>query len=136
KGIQNGTISLAFRQWKKQSIREGTLLHTSIGLIKILNVEVVNDDDITKDDAANAGYESKAELLQSFRKVEDGKINRISVQFHAPDPRIELREKIHLTDTEYEEIQKKLNRLDTHSNFGDWTKIILTAIHNNPKKRA
>jgi len=136
KGIRKGTISLAYRLWKKQSILEGTLLHTSIGLLEIQKIEIVEEADITSDDVRDTGFESKTELLQSFQKVEGGNIYRISVRFHSPDPRIELRENANLSDQEFDEIQKKLNRLDANSTFGNWTYTILKVIRDNPKKRA
>jgi hypothetical protein len=136
RGIRDGTIHLAFRRWKKPSILVGTLLHTSIGLVEIQHIEIVDEGDITTEDVKKAGYDNKSQLMQSFRNTVGGNIYRIAVRYHSPDPRIELGEKIDLTDQEYDKILMKLSRLDANSKFGKWTNAVLNVIRNNPKKRA
>ena len=63
-GIKSGNITLAFRRWKKASIKSGSLLHTSIGLVKIGEIETVNENDISEKDVLNAGFTNRKQLLK------------------------------------------------------------------------
>ncbi len=62
-GIKSGKITLAFRMWQKSSIKCGSLLHTSIGLVKIGKIETINENDITDEDVLNAGFVYISEKL-------------------------------------------------------------------------
>lgn len=135
-GIQSRKITLAFRKWKKASVKEGSLLHTSVGLIEINKIEPVNENHITEQDALNAGFADKTQLLKSFTHNSLGTIFKISVSYHSADPRINLREQAKLTVQEFADIKKKLERLDQHSKQGHWTEKVLLAIKDNPNLHA
>ncbi|MDR7130855.1 hypothetical protein J2X69_003214 [Algoriphagus sp. 4150] len=135
-GIKSGKITLAFRKWKKASVKSGSLLHTSIGLVEIRRVETVSENDITDKDALNAGFTDKKQLLNSFTYNSKGMIFKISVSYHSEDPRIKLREQTELSEPQFTELKKKLERLDNHSKQGFWTRKILLAINDNPNLHA
>jgi hypothetical protein len=131
KGIQGGTISLAFRKWDKASVKKGTLLKTPIGLVEIVDITTMDEDKITANDVLNAGFESKGKLLQSLRQNHSANIYKIEVRYHSADPRIELREQ-NLTNEKYAVLKEKLMRLDKYSKQGDWTRTVLLIIKDNP----
>lgn len=135
-GIKSGKITLAFRNWQKVSVNSGSLLHTSIGLVKIHNIETVNENDITDKDALNAGFIDKKQLLKSLRNNSIGTLFKITVSYHSVDPRIQLREQSELSKQQFEDLTKKLERLDQFSKQGSWTKSVLYAIKENPKLHA
>ncbi len=134
-GIRSGSISLAFRKWEKASVKAGTLLKTAIGLVEIISIESVKEDTISDSDARNASFESKQELLQSFRQNDKGIIFKIEVRYHSEDPRIELRGQ-NLTDEMYFTLKEKLFRLDKFSKQGKWTQKVLLTIKDNPHLHA
>lgn len=136
RGIKSGKIKLAFRNWQKASVKIGSLLHTAIGLIEIQDIEVVQDSDITDKDARNAGFADKKGLLRSLENKDTGKIFKISVSYHSADPRINLREQTELSEQEFEDLKKKLRRLDNYSRQGHWTEKILLTIKDNPNLHA
>lgn len=135
-GIKSGKITLAFRKWQKPSVKSGSLLHTSVGLVEIRKIEIVNENNITDKDALNAGFADKNQLLKSFRHNSTGTIFKIFVNYYSEDPRIKLREQNKLTDEQYNELKEKLKRLDKFSKQGDWTKSVLLAIKENPNLHA
>lgn len=135
-GIKSGKIKLAFRNWQKASVKAGTLLHTSIGLVEIHHVEVVRQSDITDEDACNAGFADKKQLLKSLTYREPEKIFKISLSYHSADPRIKLREQTELSEQQFEDLKNKLQRLDNYSRQGHWTEKILAAINDNPNLHA
>lgn len=135
-GIKSGKIALAFRKWQKASVKSGSLLHTSIGLVEIRKVETVNENDITNKDALNAGFTDKEQLLKSFTHNSTGAIFKISVSYHSADPRIKLREQTELSEPQFTDLKKKLEQLDNHSKQGYWTEKILLTIKDNPNLHA
>lgn len=136
-GIKSGTIKLAFRRWEKPAVKEGTLLKTFIGLVKVVSISTVKESQISKKDIKDAGFENKEQLLKSLRQNESSNIYKIELRYHAEDPRIELRENTALTESAYAELKDKLVvRLDNYSKQGLWTKKVLLAIKENPKLRA
>lgn len=135
-GIKSGKITLAFRKWQKASVKIGSLLHTSIGLVEIRKIEAVNENDITDKDALNAGFTDKKQLLKSFTHNSTGTIFKISVSYHSADPRIKLREQTQLSEQQFADLKKKLERLDNYSKHGHWTRKILLTIKDNPNLHA
>jgi hypothetical protein len=135
-GIKNGAITLAFRKWQKPSVKVGTRMHTSIGLVEIKSIEAILESGITETDALNAGFASKEYLLQSLPKNSNGNIYRMEICYHSEDPRIQLREQTNIPQQEYDSIIKKLNSLDKYSTQGEWTKKVLLTIDENPNLHA
>lgn len=135
-GIKSGAITLAFRKWQKVSVKSGSLLHTSVGLLEIGRIATVNENDITDKDAVKAGFTDKSQLLRSFTRNSTGTIFKISFRYHGADPRIELREQTALSEQQFEDLKVKLDRLDRGSKQGYWTEKILLTIKDNPNLHA
>ena len=135
-GIKSGEITLAFRKWQKVSVKSGSLLHTSVGLLEIGKIEAVNENDITDKEAVQAGFTEKKQLLKSFIQNSTGTIFKISVRYHSADPRIKLREQTGLSEQQFEELKARLERLDLYSKQGHWTEKILLMIKDNPNLHA
>jgi hypothetical protein len=131
--IKSGTLTLAFRRWKKPSVKRGSILTTSICRISIDDVSVIEEDTITAKDAKRAGFESKEELIQLLNK-HPGDLYKVALSYHSEDPRIELRQQ-KLTEEMFEQLKKKMERLDQGSD-GPWTKSVLQAIKHHPHLRA
>ncbi len=136
KSIKSGEITLAFRKWHKASVKIGSLMHTSVGLIKISDIQVVNEIDITDQDAALAGYNDTLQLLKSFGPNNRGNIYKITVCYHSADPRIKLREQTDLSENQFNELKNKVDKLNRFSKQGNWTNKILLAIKDNPNLHA
>lgn len=135
-GIKTGDITLAFRKWKKPTVKRGSLLKTAIGQIEIGAIEEVDIASISALDAQKAGFTTLDQLLRLLQKVNEGSIYKIELAYHSPDPRVELRSKEELTNEEFHQLKKKLERLDKYSKTGAWTREVLESIRQNPKLKA
>jgi hypothetical protein len=67
-GIKAGRISLAFRRWRRATVRPGGKLQTAVGELAIDAVDVVTAEVITDIDARAAGFASRKELLAALRR--------------------------------------------------------------------
>ena len=50
-GIAAGRITLAFRQWKRPTVKPGGSLRTPIGVLAIEAVDIVEEEDISEQEA-------------------------------------------------------------------------------------
>lgn len=133
KRIADGSVTLAFRRWKRPTVKTGGQLRTAIGILAIDAVTIVNNlDEMTEEAAQKAGYASCSELLQVLGKGKEGGVYRIEFHFAGPDPRDMLREQVNLTDDELAEVHQKLTQLDLKSQDGPWTMTVLRLIKQHP----
>ena len=72
--IQSGKISLAFRKWKKPSVKKKSLLKTRIGRFEIVDIQEVDINKITNGEAAKAGYDHLDSLLEKLNLRKEGLI--------------------------------------------------------------
>ena len=91
-GVSDGRITLAFRRWKRPTVKAGGALLTSIGQLAIDGVEAVRDDALTLAEARAAGFESVDALTAALGPADKGTIYRVRLRLAGPDPRIALRE--------------------------------------------
>ena len=131
--IKFGKVSLIFRRWKKCRVNRGSIIKSPIGQLEIRDIEIIRFEDIPSRDALSAGYPGLSELKESLMARPDGDIYRIEIYYHSPDPRIELRNKVDISEAEYGQLLSKLARLDRR---GMWVQSVLTVIQEHPRLRA
>jgi hypothetical protein len=90
-GIRAGTITLAFRRWKRPTVRAGGRLRTAIGELAIEAVERVPERSLTDDAARAAGFADAAELRGALEGRE-GELYRVRLSYAGEDARIALLE--------------------------------------------
>ena len=129
-GIAAGELTLAFRRFRRPTVRAGGTLRTRIGVLAIEAVELVAEDEITDDDAVRAGFRDREALLR--RLPREGPVHRVTLRLAGPDPRVELRERATLAASEREAIGARLARLDRASRSGPWTRAVLELIEARP----
>lgn len=135
-GIRDGRITLAFRRWRRPTVRSGGTLMLPIGQLRIVDVRQIAEDDITDEDARRAGYASRKELREELAGLTEGTLYRIELGALGPDPRIALRTRGSLSDDELAAINAKLVKLDANAPGGPWTRRVLELIRDNPAVRA
>ncbi len=135
RGIESGSITVAFRRWRRPTVKAGGTLLTPIGQLAIETVEVVNLEEITEEDAAAAGFSSLASLQSQLSQRADGDFYRVRLSLVGPDPRIALRETIP-DGAEVDVILGRLSRLDSRSGASPWTRRILTLLGERSGQRA
>ena len=88
-GVADGSVTLAFRRWRKQDVQVGSEFRTVAGVIRVDAVEVV--DEITETEAQQAGWPDVARLQKQLDKVEgDWPTYRVRLSWAGPDPRVAL----------------------------------------------
>ncbi len=134
--IRDGRVDLAFRRWERARVRPGGRQRTAIGVLEVESVEVVERSSLGDDEARRAGFESREDLLAMLDERGRGEIHRIELRYAGADPRVELRAKADLSESELGEIARKLDRMDEASHHGPWTRAVLELIANKPEVRA
>ena len=129
--IVSGEVSLVFRRWRRPTVRSGGSLRTALGVLRILDVAVVAEADISEVDAARAGFSTRAALLEGLG-AREGQVYRVAVEYAGADPRVALRRRDDLSDEEIEQIIGKLQELDARSPAGRWTGRVLAAVEERP----
>jgi len=137
-GLADGSVTLAFRRWRKPAAKAGGRQRTPIGELAVDAVDPVETDAITEADARAAGYRDRAELLGELARFgpEDGTTYRIALHLAGPDPRVALRERAEVTDDEWAQVAARLERLDRAGRHGPWTATVLRLIAERPAVRA
>ena len=135
KGIESGSITLAFRRWRRPTVKTGGTLLTSVGQLAVETVDVVRVDDISESEAMAAGFSSLASLRSQLLQRAEGEVYRVRLSLAGPDPRIALREKIP-EGTELDLLLRRLASLDSRAGSGPWTCPTLGLIHEKSGERA
>jgi len=134
-GIQKGIVTVAFRRWRRPSVKSGGTLLTAVGMLHIRDVSLVSLESISDADARRAGYESRETLVEELTERSDGKIYRIELGPLEADPRIALRTK-RASDSDLQDLILRLERLDGRANGAPWTRRVLDLVHDHPARRA
>ena len=130
-GIASGKITLAFRKWRKPTVKAGGRLRTHIGVLAIQAVDQISEKEISDRDAKLAGFVSRADLLKEL-KPREGVLYRIRLSLAGPDERIVLRTKREIADDEWHQLKQKLDGLDARSIHGPWVTSFLSVVAMNP----
>jgi hypothetical protein len=132
-GIAAGEIDLAFRRWKRPTVKAGGTLRTRAGVIAIDAVEPTSQRRMSAGDARRAGFSSRAELLRSLRP--EGRLYRIEFHRIGDDPRAALRQRSEITEEERTELDSRLKQMD-RSRGKPWTRRVLELIADRPETLA
>ena len=108
-GLADGTITIAFRRWKRPTVKAAGTLQSPGGLLAIDEVAVIEPDEITDEEARAAGYSSRQEALAGVRP--DGDLYRVRFHRIGDDPRAALRRRDDLGEDDVAELLGALNRL-------------------------
>jgi hypothetical protein len=134
-GIQKGSITLAFRRWRRPSVKSGGTLLTAVGLLHIASVDIVAVEDISNADAKRAGYDSRESLVADLDERKEGQVHRIEFGPLEPDPRVALRER-RADEPELRRLMARLDRFDERADGAPWTRRVLEVIDAHPAVRA
>jgi hypothetical protein len=135
-GLRDGSITLAFRRWRRPSVRTGGTLLTAVGQLEIVSVAPVRRDAISDADARRAGYESRDALLSDLDRRDEGGLYRVELGALRSDPRVALRQSVPSTSAERASLLERLRRLDGRSAQGPWTRRTLELVRAHPGVRA
>ncbi len=132
-GLHDGSITVAFRRWRRCQVVAGRQYRTGQGMVLAEAVDVITPADITPDLARAAGFADVAAAVADLRG--DPGLPLYCVRFRAlagPDPRTELASTATLTKDEATAIAARLARMDAASKRGPWTAAVLAQIAERP----
>lgn len=134
RGLQDGTVTLAFRRWTTPRVKVGTLQRTRIGVVEVTSVERVavgpgGEPLVPDDEARLAGVSSPAAVLARGAGRE-GDLYRVGIRLAGPDPRVALREDADLDAAAVEQIRAALARKDRAA-AEPWTRRYLELVAAN-----
>ncbi len=123
-GIADGSIRVAFRRWRRPTVKAGGTLRSPAGVLAIDAVEpLAGDDDLTEAEARAAGHASLADLRREL--AVEGTLYRIRFHLAGDDPRVALREDADLDDGALAEVERALGRLS-------WSRAAIAVIARHP----
>ena len=128
-------IDLAFRRWQRATVKPGGTLKTAVGVLAIDAVDIVDESEISVDDAKRAGFASVAALRKELARRTDGEVYRIRLHHVGDDPRVALRADADLDAEQLAAIAARLDRLD-RARVEPWTRVVLELIRDRPATRA
>jgi hypothetical protein len=133
-GIRSGAISIAFRRWRRPTVKAGGTLLTAIGQLAIEAVDVVDPGKITSAEVTAAGFLDRATLLRELSKRPGGELYRVRLSLAGADPRLALRRTI-AKGPERDELLRRMERMASRQGAGRPTEV-LALIKKRPGVRA
>jgi hypothetical protein len=131
-GLADGSITVAYRRWKRPTVKAGGTLRSPGGFLAIDSVEVVGEDALDDTQARRAGYEDAAELRKEVgAPAADRALYRVEFHLAGPDPRDVLRADDALSSDDVATLRRRLDRLDRAAPR-PWTDATLGAIAAQP----
>src|SRR3954471_9450687 len=88
-GLGDGSVGVAFRYWKRPTVKAGGTLQSPVGVLAIDAVEPIEVAPISAADAAAAGFDSVDGVVAALRP--EGQLYRVRFHRAGDDPRIALR---------------------------------------------
>jgi hypothetical protein len=135
--IQSGEMTLTFRRWRRRQVVAGNHYRTPAGILLVTSAAIVEIEDITDDEAKRAGHPSSSALIDDLPGEDGLPVYRIAFELvDEPDPRDLLAKDDQLNEEDIAEIGRRLDRLDSYSKVGPWTRATLQTIADHPRRRA
>lgn len=136
-GLKSGAVTITFRRWDKARVKVGGRYRCHpIGVLEVDDVSRVKVRDISEQDAARAGFASRAELVDYLRGgpkgnlTQDTELFRIVLHHGGDGDRVSIALDDQLSAEDIATIQKKLQRLDKDE---PWTLQTLRLIEEHPQ---
>jgi len=135
-GVADGSVTLAFRRWRKQDVKPGQTFRTGAGVVRVGAVTVVDPVAISDDEASRAGHPDADAVRRALAGDAAWPTYRVELSWAGADPRVALREDADLGPDDVAAIDLRLERLDRASSHGPWTMQTLDLIRRRPHTRA
>ena len=135
-GVADGSVTVAFRRWRKQDVKPGATFRTAGGVVRVGAVSVIDPARITDVDAVRAGHPDADAVRRALAGDAAWPTYRVELSWAGEDPRVALREDADLRPEDVAAIDARLERLDRASSHGPWTMETLDLIRRRPHTRA
>jgi hypothetical protein len=121
--VADGTVTVAFRRFRRPTVKAGGTLQSPAGLLGIDALDAIEPDDVTDEDARAAGYGHRGGVFEQLPAV--GQLYRVRFHRIGDDPRIELRRRADLSGEDLRALTAAVGRLP-------WAIPVLQLIADNP----
>src|SRR3954451_5380958 len=91
--VQRGEVTLAFRRWRRPTVRPGGTLRTRVGVLAIDAVDRVPLSGLKAADARQAGFPTLGAVRSSLA-TREGDVYVIVLRYVGDDPRVSLRAEV------------------------------------------
>lgn len=129
--IARGEVTVAFRRWRRPTVKSGGRLRTPVGELGIEVVAPVTLEEITDTEARAAGFAGREEALRSLAGGA-GHLYRIAFRLKDEDPRTALSDNADFGMVTAAEIRETLRSLERRCRGSAWTDIWLRLVRANP----
>lgn len=134
--LENGSVTVAYRSWKRPTVKAGGTLRSPVGMLSIDALDVVERSALTDADALAAGEPDLESLLGRLVTAEDRTLYRIRFHLLGADPRIALRQNATLSDADVDDTLARLARSDARATDGPWSRRVLELLADHPAVRS
>jgi hypothetical protein len=131
RGLTEGTVNCTYRRWEMVRPKVGSRFTTSAGVVEVTSITAADEEQLTDQDAADAGFDSVAALVKWTSAKGLGDLYRIGIALAGPDPRVALRRSDVLTPTDVLALRAQLGRMDGAAEQ-PWTHSTLRQIQQLP----
>jgi hypothetical protein len=136
-GLHDGSITVAFRRWKRRQVVAGGRYRTGAGLVEAVAVDEIDPAAIGDADAVAAGYATPDDARCDLRGDPGLPVFRIEFRpLDEPDPRASLAAATRLDGPDLAALDARLDRLDARWRSPPTTREILRTIAARPHERA
>lgn len=136
-GVADGTVTVAFRRWRRATVATGGTLRSPAGRLAIDEVARIDRADITDADARLAGARDRGEVLAAVDGRGEGDLHRIRFHpLHEPDPRDVLAATDDLAPEDLADLRMRLDRKDRRNERSPWTREVLRLIDDRSEVAA
>jgi len=132
--IARNEVTLAFRRWKRPTVKAGGRVRTASGVVRIGDIATVDMSSLTDKDAIAAGYPTLAALKDMLRPDDGTPVYRIELNGIEADGRVALRGAALLSDEDWHVLTTRFARWDKSA--PGYFPSILQAIGAHPEVRA
>ena len=131
RGLTEGRVKCTYRRWEVVRPKVGSRFTTSAGVVEVTSITAVDDDQLTDQDAVDAGFDSVAGLVKWASGKGRGDLYRIGIVLAGPDPLVALRRSVELAPTDVSALSARLDRMDRAAEQ-PWTRSTLRQIQRLP----
>jgi hypothetical protein len=131
RGLTEGRVNYTYRRWEVVRPKVGSRFTTSAGVVEVTSITPANEERLTEWDAAEAGFDSVADLVNWCGAKGTGDLYRIGITLAGTDPRVELRSTDNLSPADVTALNTKLDRMDRAA-AEPWTRRTLRQIQQLP----
>ena len=131
RGLTEGRVICTYRRWEVVRPKVGSRFTTAAGVVEVTSITAADEQQLTEQDAADAGFDSVTALVKWTGAKGRGDLYRVGIVLAGPDPRVALRDSDQLAAADVSALSARLKRMDRAAEQ-PWTHSTLRQIQRQP----